>query len=199
MDTQNTPIHIRLWNRHFWRLALANLFLVMSVYMLIPTLPLHLYTHGYTNSQLGWVMLCFSLGMFIFGGFSGYLVQRFRRNVVCILSILCMTACTGFLYYLGSLKDNNIDFNLLLVLRLVQGAFYGLAQMVLLGTLIIDTVEASHRTEANYSVTWFGRFALALGSLVALIIYHQLNDGIVLLGYSSYVTREIGQFSFSCS
>ena len=87
MDTQNTPIHIRLWNRHFWRLALANLFLVMSVYMLIPTLPLHLYTHGYTNSQLGWVMLCFSLGMFIFGGFSGYLVQRFRRNVVCILSI----------------------------------------------------------------------------------------------------------------
>ncbi|MDU5343819.1 MAG: MFS transporter, partial [Prevotella bivia] len=91
MDTQNTPIHIRLWNRHFWRLALANLFLVMSVYMLIPTLPLHLYTHGYTNSQLGWVMLCFSLGMFIFGGFSGYLVQRFRRNVVCILSILCMT------------------------------------------------------------------------------------------------------------
>ena len=164
MDTQNTPIHIRLWNRHFWRLALANLFLVMSVYMLIPTLPLHLYTHGYTNSQLGWVMLCFSLGMFIFGGFSGYLVQRFRRNVVCILSILCMTACTGFLYYLGSLKDNNIDFNLLLVLRLVQGAFYGLAQMVLLGTLIIDTVEASHRTEANYSVTWFGRFALALGS-----------------------------------
>lgn len=182
MDTQNTPIHIRLWNRHFWRLALANLFLVMSVYMLIPTLPLHLYTHGYTNSQLGWVMLCFSLGMFIFGVFSGYLVQRFRRNVVCILSILCMTACTGFLYYLGSLKDNNIDFNLLLVLRLVQGAFYGLAQMVLLGTLIIDTVEASHRTEANYSVTWFGRFALALGSLVALIIYHQLNDGIVLLG-----------------
>lgn len=52
MDTQNTPIHIRLWNRHFWRLALANLFLVMSVYMLIPTLPLHLYAHGYTNSQI---------------------------------------------------------------------------------------------------------------------------------------------------
>jgi len=25
MDTQNTPIHVRLWDKHFWTLAISNL------------------------------------------------------------------------------------------------------------------------------------------------------------------------------
>ena len=39
MDTQNTPIHIRLWHKDFWVLALANLLLTTAVYMLIIALP----------------------------------------------------------------------------------------------------------------------------------------------------------------
>lgn len=182
MDTQNTLMHIRLWNRHFWRLALSNFFLAISAYMLIPSLARYFSSKGYNNSSIGWVMLCFALGVFVLGGFSGYLIQRFRRNVVCIVSILLMTVCTGALYYFEILKKDAISYNTLLLLRLVQGAFYGLAQMVLLGTLVIDTVEASHRTEANYSVTWFGRLALSVGPLVALMLYRQLDSGSAFLG-----------------
>lgn len=181
MDTQNTPVHIRLWNRHFWRLAIANLFLAMSAYMLIPTIPSMMQEHGYSQMQIGIIMLCFCMGILVFGGFSGYLVQKFRRNKVCILSILGMGCITGLLYYLYTLKSSPSDFYILLGLRTLQGAFYGMAQMVMLSTLVIDTVEAEYRTEANYSVTWFGRFALAIGPLVALFVNGKFNEGMVFL------------------
>ena len=53
---------------------------------------------------------------------------------------------------------------------MVQGAAFGLAQMVLTSTLIIDTCESHQRTEANHSATWFGRFALSIGPMVSLLL-----------------------------
>lgn len=153
----------------------------MSAYMLIPTIPSMMQEHGYSQMQIGIIMLCFCMGILVFGGFSGYLVQKFRRNKVCILSILGMGCITGLLYYLYTLKSSPSDFYILLGLRILQGAFYGMAQMVMLSTLVIDTVEAEYRTEANYSVTWFGRFALAIGPLVALFVNGKFNEGMVFL------------------
>ena len=46
MYTQNTPVHVKLWHHDFWRLAIANMLLTMSVYMQIPVLPLWLAQHG---------------------------------------------------------------------------------------------------------------------------------------------------------
>ena len=42
MNSQNTPVHVKLWHREFWQLAIANLLLSMSVYMLLPILPIWL-------------------------------------------------------------------------------------------------------------------------------------------------------------
>ena len=39
MNSQNTPVHIRLWHRDFWLMAIANLLLTVAVYMLVPTMP----------------------------------------------------------------------------------------------------------------------------------------------------------------
>ena len=46
MDTQNTPIHIRIWSRHFWMLVLANLLLGVSVFMLLPYIPAQMQADG---------------------------------------------------------------------------------------------------------------------------------------------------------
>ena len=56
MDTQNTPVHIKLWHREFWMMAFANLLLMMSAYMLIPALPPYLLQQGYSCLQVGCVM-----------------------------------------------------------------------------------------------------------------------------------------------
>ena len=181
MDTQNIPVHVRLWNKHFWLLAMANLLLVMSSYMLVATIPLRMEVRGYSILQIALVMGAFFIGIYLFGSLSGYLVQRYRRKNVFNLSILLLLAVTGVLYYLSSLPYNSFDYMLLVGLRFRQGSFYGLSQLVLLSTLIIDTVEAVHRTEANHAATWFGRFALSLGPLAGIYVYQSMNFGSVLI------------------
>lgn len=183
MNTQNTPVHIHLWNRDFWRLAVANLLLTMSVTMLIPTLPVWLMGEENLSSQeTGIVMGIFGIGIFLLGAFCSFLVQRYRRNEVCMLSILAIIGCQAFLYYADTLKVEFIDFCMVLIQRILLGAFFGLAMMVLESTLVIDSCESSQRTEANHSAAWFGRFALALGPLGSVFLMKMFGFSSVLIG-----------------
>lgn len=171
MNTQNTPVHIRLWHRDFWLMAMANLLLTIAVYVLIPVMPGWLMqAENLTMQETGMIMGAFGVGIFLFGCFTSYLVQRFRRNVVCIWAILLMTALLGWLYYLDLQKSQFFDFPILFVQRMALGAAFGLAQMILSSTLIIDTCESFQRTEANHSASWFSRFALSLGPLTGIIV-----------------------------
>lgn len=64
MDTQNTPIHIKLWHRDFWLMMLATLSLSMGVYMQIPSLAAHMRDSGYESWQVGVVIGIMGLGLF---------------------------------------------------------------------------------------------------------------------------------------
>lgn len=172
MYTQNTPVHIKLWHRDFWLMALANLLVTMAVYSQISLLPdWMLGEAGFSHRAVAVVMGLQGVGVFVLGCFCSYLVQRYRRNKVCVLAILGVAACIFTLLYikrewLGI--ENGVA--LVAIVRFVQGATFGLAQMVLSSTLIIDTCESFQRTEANHSATWFSRFALALGPALALTV-----------------------------
>lgn len=181
MDTQNIPIHVRLWNKRFWALALANLLLVMSSYMLIPVIPLRMMNDSSSWWQIAAVLCSFFLGMYLLGGCSAYWVQQYRRKSVFVVSTLLLLAVTMTIYYLYKIQDGFTNYLLLTLLRFIQGIFYGLSQMVLLGTLIIDTVEAVHRTEANHAATWFGRFAISLGPLAGIMVYKTMSFPSVIL------------------
>jgi len=177
MNTQNAPVHIRLWHRNFWLMVVANFLLSVSVTMLIPTLPQRmLYVDGLSAAQTGWVMGVFALGMFLPGAFCSFLVQRFRRNQVCVWAVLVLGATLFVPYYWRVMP-----FWALMLLRLVQGASFGLAQMVLSSTLIIDTCDSAQRTEANHSATWFGRLALSIGPMVGLLVFQLMGYGIMAL------------------
>lgn len=164
-------------------MAIANLLLSMSVTMLIPTLPLWLEDTVFADTRLtGLAMGAFAVGLFLPGAFCSYLVQHYRRNMVFIISVLLLAATMLLPLFVGKTGDAAslaviaADSPLLagialpLVWRVVQGAAFGLAQMVLTSTLIIDTCESHQRTEANHSATWFGRFALSLGPLAGLLL-----------------------------
>lgn len=118
---------MRLWNKRFWMLAMANLLLVMSSYMLLPAIPLRMAEWGYTQIQAACVSGIFFVGMYLFGSLSGYLVQRYRRKNVFCISTLLLLAVTGIFYYLNTLSDDTLDYTLLILLRFLQGAFYGLS------------------------------------------------------------------------
>ena len=179
MNTQNTSVHIRLWQYEFWLLAISEFMLSMSVYMLLPTMPQWLFgSQNLSAGETGLVMGAFGAGLFALGAFVSFLVQRFRRNMVCIVAIAAVAALMVLLYYLDGLRYQFVEFPLLLLLRVAMGAVFGLSQMVLCSTLIIDTCESNQRTAANFATGWFGRIALAIGPLA----------GLLLLRYTDYAT-----------
>ena len=170
MDTQNTPIHVRLWNRDFWFLAVANLLVSMAIYMQVTLVPTLAGTTGLVSlGSVAAMMGGYGVGLYLLGCFCSYFVQRHRRHHVCIGSILLMALCLVLPYYLHQWIDSRFLVVTLLFTRLMTGALFGLIQMILSSTLVVDCSESSQRTEANYAEAWFGRFAIALGPLTALL------------------------------
>ncbi len=172
MNTLNTPIHIKLWHLDFWLLVIANLLLTTSVYVLLPVMPQWLMlTENFSPEETGLSMGVFGLGLYLLGSQCSWLVQRYRRNVVCMWAVIAMALDVALLWYIDGLRSEFVEFWVILLHRLALGAAFGLAQMVLSSTLIIDTCESYQRTEANHSVAWFARFALSLGPLAGLLLY----------------------------
>ena len=182
MNAQNTPVHIRLWQYEFWLLAISEFLLSMSVYMLLPTMPLWLDgVQNLTAVETGLVMSAFGAGLFVLGAFVSFLIQRYRRNIVCIVAIAALAALLAIMYYLDSLRYQFVEFPVLVLLRFAMGAAFGMSQMVLCSTLIIDTCESFQRTEANFATGWFGRIALALGPLAGLLLLRYTDYSVVYL------------------
>ena len=171
MNSQSTPVHIRLWHKDFWLMAIANFLLAMTVYMLVPTMPRWLMdAQQFSAQDAGIAMAAFGVGLFALGAFISYMVQHYRRNLVCIFAVLVEALLITALYYIDGLHMRVANPMVVFVQRFAQGAVFGLAQMVLTSTLIIDTSESFQRTEANHSAAWFSRFALSTGPMAGLLI-----------------------------
>ena len=171
MNSQSTPVHIRLWHKDFWLMAIANFLLAMTVYMLVPTMPRWLMdAQQFSAQDAGIAMAAFGVGLFALGAFISYMVQHYRRNLVCIFAVLIEALLITALYYIDGLHMRVANPMVVFVQRFAQGAVFGLAQMVLTSTLIIDTSESFQRTEANHSAAWFSRFALSMGPMAGLLI-----------------------------
>ena len=168
MDTQNTPVHINLWHREFWMLSLSNLFLCMAVYMLIPVVPGWLIkVQHITHWHVALAFVSFGIGLFSLGGVCRYLVEEYRRNRVCMLCIGIVMVCIYALSFVEKYESGWL-FWIIIGLCFLLGAMFGLSQMILSSTLIIDVCESFRRTEANYAASWFSRFALTFGPIFGL-------------------------------
>ena len=183
MNTQNTPVHIKLWHKDFWLLVVADMLLTMSVYVLIPIMPLWLmHTENFSPFETGLSMGAYAVGLYLFGAQCSWLVQHYRRNVVCMWSIVFVGLSVALLWYIDGLRSEFVEFWVIVIQRLLMGAAFGLAQMVLSSTLIIDTCESYQRTEANHSAAWFARFALSLAPMGGLMGYELFGFDKVLWG-----------------
>ncbi len=160
-------MHIKLWHRNFWNIALSNLLLTATIYLFLPVLPLQMASKGYTTSQIAMCFAAYISGLYVPGWCVSYLIERYRRNHVCTYSILLLAFIFAF-YYFFNIRNSVI----LAASCLFAGCFFSLAEMVLRSTLIVDTCESSHRTEGNHAVSWLGRLSLALGPCAGIVIFH---------------------------
>ena len=61
MDTQNTPIHIRLWHKDFWKLAFAEFALVASISMLAVIAPERARILGLDMEETALMAVCYGI------------------------------------------------------------------------------------------------------------------------------------------
>lgn len=175
MNTQETPVHKRLWNRDFALLVIANMLITTSIYMMIVVVAEWLGETAWTPMQKGIVMGAYGVGLFLLGPFCSYFVQRYRRNHVCELSIVLLAACVWCLGLMQEIVEaDKMAVGSFVMLRVVIGAVFGLAQMVLSSTLVIDVCESNQRTHANHAAAWFERLALAVGPLSVVLLRRYL-------------------------
>lgn len=173
MDTQNTPIHIRLWHKDFWKLAFAEFALVASISMLAVIALERATILGLDMEEIALMAVCYGIGLYALGPFCNYLVQNYRRNKVCLLMMgslaLLLAALSWFTVHTLPMS-HRVMCSVVFVSAFLTGATFGLSQMLLLSTLVIDECESFLRTEANHHMAWFGRFALSVGPCLALLL-----------------------------
>ena len=156
-NIDNTVEH-SFWNKNFVLLIISNILLYVGVYMLFPVLHSWItWRWGYSDLDASLVSALFGIGMFLPGALNSYLIDRFRRKKVCTRSIL-LFALLGILYPYAEHEW------MLCVLRILQGALFGIALMVTGSTLVIDVTPSSRRSKAN----WVFAFSGALGMLVGV-------------------------------
>lgn len=179
MDTQNTQVHIHLWHRDFWILSIVNLLLSTVVYMQLTVLANALYDDRSLNvDNIGRALIIgvYGLGIFILGPYCHYLCERYKRKRVCQGAVMGMMAISIGVPFAIRYLSGYPFFITAIVGMFWYGAFFGLAQMVLSSTIIIDVAKSEQRTEANYVSAWFRRFAIAAGPFMAIAFPHAIFD-----------------------
>ena len=169
--------------------------------MLIPVLPIWMQTSThFTSTEMSLVMGSYGVGLFLLGGFCNRFVQVYRRNNVCLAALfIVILSLVGIWTIENKMSVSPFSFYLLLLCRIVQGASFGLVQMILSGTLIIDKSESAQRTEANHASAWFGRFALSLGPMLAIILSRTECNVLlvsVAIALTTFVLLRIIRFPF---
>ena len=174
MDNTCTPTYHKMWNRDFSLLIIAELLLCVACYMTIPFLPCRLYWNNYVDAEWACLtMAAFVAGIVISGFFGSWLIQRYRRNKVFLVSTFCLSATILAMSTFDVSVNKRIDTTQIawLMTACIWGGFvFGHAKRVLSCTLLIDKTESCHRTEANYAAIWISRLAVAAGPIAAILI-----------------------------
>lgn len=157
MDTQLTPYHNKLLNSGFFLLQCANALLTFLFYWFVDSV----FREGgcvWSASHASVAILGLTAGLCLSGTYVGWLVERFRRNRVCVNA----TCLFGLCFLLLKLPvDGRTACWIRMLLCPLAGWFFGIAGRVLTCTLVIDKTESFNRTRAGlvtFSVSLLGTF-----------------------------------------
>lgn len=174
-DGLRSSSKVKLWSNNVWLICFSHLFLSISLYMLVPTLPIWLVqNYGADAFERGLILGISGLSIYAFGPFFNYLVDRFPRKSVCIWGILGVAFCSLGFYWAPFLLW-------VLILRILQGIMHGIALMASGSTLAIDLTVSPRRTDANNAFAWFGRLGLSIGPVIGLLMLHSFNFQILFV------------------
>lgn len=171
-DPRCTSVYSSLWHKDFVALLLSETLLTVSAVAFLfhvgkATTAL---LHG-GNSDVVISLSAFGLGLFLFGPFTAWLTDRYRRNTVFVISTLSLAAVFEAASYLcaAPAPESSVIKEIIWCLCLLGGSFYGLSKRLLTGVLMIDKSESYNRTEANVASMWVSCLSVGVGLMLSEI------------------------------
>lgn len=172
-----------IWSSSFILLTLSVLFMAISFYFLIPTLPLYIsqVLHA-DNSTVGFVIAMFTISALIIRPFGGYFLDRMGRKIIFIISFLFMAIFFN-LYLVASTVV------LMAAFRFLHGLAWGVTSTSG-ATLAVDILPCEKRGEGLGIYGLSMPIAMSIGPLLGFYILHISNYDILFI--SGFVLCLIG-------
>lgn len=157
-------VHNGLKSSRFINMCVANWFLHIYVYALIPLLSLQTHRLGFGIEWVGWGVLAFAIGMVLPGPFGAHLMERRSRKEVYLKALILLGPIATFGYV------SAFDARHLLALQLLQGIAFGTSQTALGTTLVNDILLSKQRNKGDIIYAWAGRIGIPLGLFLGYIL-----------------------------
>lgn len=164
----------RFWNMGYLKMCLSNILICTAVFLQFPLFRVWAEGKDFARSEVFLCVALFGVGMFISGPFNAWLVDAYKRKTVCYWAVagLSLTGCA-----LSSVEG----LFLLSLVRIVEGACFGILQMALGSTLVNDLSISSKRTRTDSYFLWFSRMSLPAGMAAAWYLSERYTSGMVFL------------------
>lgn len=160
---------VRLFTGNYLKLWIANFMMYFSFYFVTPLLPLYLRDVFHADkAMIGLVLSGYSVAALAIRFFSGYIVDRFSRKKVLMISYASFALFFAGYYITGSII-------LFAVIRTLHGAPFGLTS-VSSNTVAIDVLPSQRRGEGIGYWGLSNNFAMAVGPSLSLLLYSRFND-----------------------
>lgn len=174
----------KLFNRNFSAACTANFLYFFGFYSLLPIMALYLIeTFQAKEVSTGIILACYTIAALLFRPFGGYLVDKFDRKKMYIISLALFVLC--FLAYplAGSLA-------IFIIIRILHGFSFG-SLTVSANTLIIDISPSEKRGEALGIFGIANTTAMAVGPMVAVQLHKNFGYNTVF-----YAALTVGIIAF---
>ena len=165
----NQEEKVRLFTGNYLKVWIANFMMYFSFYFVTPLLPLYLRDVFHADkAMIGLVLSGYSVAALAIRFFSGYIVDRFSRKKVLMISYASFALFFAGYYITGSII-------LFAVIRTLHGAPFGLTS-VSSNTVAIDVLPSQRRGEGIGYWGLSNNFAMAVGPSLSLLLYSRFND-----------------------
>lgn len=167
---------------NFVKVCLSNLFLFISLYLVLPIIPFALEASGVIAIP-NWSILVYFLGGLVLGGpFHNYFIESYSRKKVCTISYLGLIL--PMLLYIPNLHPL-----FYVVAALIQGFSFGVATASSI-TIAIDVTDSSKRNKGNIIYAWTGRLGMILSIPLGIILF--LRFGFNVVAYTAIASGFLG-------
>ena len=168
-STVNKEEKVRIFTGNYLKVWIANFMMYFSFYFVTPLLPLYLRDVFHADkAMIGLVLSGYSVAALAIRFFSGYIVDRFSRKKVLMISYASFALFFAGYYITGSII-------LFAVIRTLHGAPFGLTS-VSSNTVAIDVLPSQRRGEGIGYWGLSNNFAMAVGPSLSLLLYSRFND-----------------------